>query len=70
MEHENEIIGTVGAGIFALIAVAFIKTLFVDAVAPFWLALLGSVALGGTALWACIKVGLYWYRKFKSKKNS
>ena len=73
--HEVEILGTIMTALFTFLTCLFIKLFwFCPAVAPFWVALIGTIVLGGTAIWACTKVGIYWYHKLKSyfgrKKNS
>ena len=67
--HALEIIGTIGTALFTLIVAVLIKLFWFNAIAPFWVALIGTIALGGAAIWACWKVGNYWYRKIKELKG-
>ena len=65
--HEVEIMGTIATAFFTVMSFVFIKLFWFDAIAPFWVALVGTIALGGTAIWACWKVGSYWYHKLKER---
>jgi membrane protein implicated in regulation of membrane protease activity len=65
--HAVEIIGTIMTAFFTVISFIFIKLFWFDAIVPFWVALVGTIALGGTAIWACWKVGRYWYYKLKER---
>ena len=68
MEHENEILGTVMAILFLVLVIGVTCSLWsAGSTAPFWLALCATIALGGTAIWACVKVFVYWYNKLKSR---
>lgn len=67
MEHAREIWGTVFTAVFTIMSAVFIKLFWVDAIAPFWVALIGTIVLGGTALWACFRVAWYWIHKIKSR---
>lgn len=63
--HALEILGTVLTVLFTIMSVIFIKLFWVDAIAPVWVAVLGTVVLGGASIWACIKVFSWWHRKLK-----
>ena len=63
--HSNEILGTIMTAFFTLLTIIFIKLMWVDAIAPTWLAIVVTVAFGATSIWACTKVGIWWYHKIK-----
>ena len=63
--HDVEIWGTVLTLFFTLLTIIFVKLLWFDAIAPLWVAILVTAAFGATAIWACIKVGTWWYHKLK-----
>ena len=67
--HILETMGTIMTVLFVAISVIFIKLFWFDAIAPFWVALIGTIALGGASIWACWKVGKFWCRKIKEMKG-
>ena len=67
--HSNEILGTIFTIVFTILTIIFIKLFWVDATAPFWVALVFTIAFGATSIWACIKVGIWWYYKIKNYLN-
>lgn len=64
-----EIAGTIGVAFFTVIVALLIKLFWFNAIAPLWVSIIGTVVLGGTAIWACWKVGKFWYNKFKELKG-
>lgn len=64
-----EIAGTIGVAFFTVIVALLIKLFWFNAIAPLWVGIIGTVVLGGTAIWACWKVGKFWYNKFKELKG-
>lgn len=67
--HEVEIFGTILTIFFTIMTVIFIKLFWVDAIAPFWVALIFTIAFGVTSIWVCVKVGTWWYYKIKDYLN-
>ena len=67
IEHENEILGTIMAVLFALVAIAFISLFWTNPATPLWLAIVGTVILGSVSVWGIWKVGKYWYERLKNK---
>ena len=63
--HEVEILGTIMTIFFTIMTIVFIKLFWFDAIAPFWVALVFTIAFGATSIWACTKVGIWWYHKLK-----
>ena len=66
---REDIFGTIGTAVFDLAAFAIIFILW-TVEAPKALAVAGTVVLGGVALWATVKVCIYWFNKIKKKWNS
>lgn len=64
--HENEILGTVFAVVFALVAAGLVITLW-NGTAPLWAALTGTVVLGGLSVWALVKTAAFWIKKMKDR---
>lgn len=67
--HANEILGTIATILFTIMTIVFIKLFWVDAIAPFWVALIFTIAFGVTSIWACVNVGAWWYHKIKDYLN-
>lgn len=67
--HANEILGTIATILFTILTIIFIKLFWVDAIAPFWVALIFTIAFGVTSIWACVRVSVWWYRKIKDYLN-
>ena len=67
--YANGILGTIATLVFTIFVIIFIKLFWVDAIAPFWVALISTIVFGATSIWACVKVGMWWYRKIKKYQN-
>ncbi len=66
MLQQDEVFGTILTVLFTLMVIAFLKVFWVDLVAPTWVAIVFTVLFGATAIWACVKVGIYWYYRIKN----
>ena len=67
--HANEILGTIATILFTIMTIIFAKLFWVDAIAPFWVALIFTIAFGVTSIWACVRVSVWWYHKIKDYLN-
>ena len=65
---REDIFGTIFTVLFDIIAFIAIFVLW-TVETPKLLSILGTIALGGVAIWATFKVGKYWFNKIKEKWN-
>lgn len=66
MKHLTEILGTIGTIIFDIFVIGFIYFWWTNN-APLWVAITGTVAFGGVALYATYEVVKYWYKRIVLK---
>lgn len=66
MVQQEEIFGTIITVMFTILTIVFMKLFWVDAIAPTWVAIVFTVLFGATAIWACVRVGIYWYYRIKN----
>jgi len=67
--YAREILGTLLTVFFIIFVAILIKLLWVNAIAPLWVAIVTSAVFGGVAIWAIIKVGSWWYQRIKNHFN-
>lgn len=69
-DQENEILGTAGAVLFALLSLFATRTLAVYPILPAWLSVVIAVVLCGVSGWALYKVGKYWVDRMSSRNKN
>lgn len=63
---REDVFGTIGTALFDLVVFAIIYILW-TVTAPKILAFAGTTVLGGIAIWATVKVCIYWFNKIREK---
>lgn len=66
---REEILGTIITAGFDIVTVMLIYMLLTLSSAPKLLVILGTLIFGGVAIWATVKVCIYWFNKIKKKWN-
>ena len=66
---REEILGTIVTAVFDIVTFILIYMLLTLSSAPKLLVILGTIIFGGVAIWATVKVCIYWFNKIKKKWN-
>ena len=66
---REEYLGTLITGLFDIVVFIIIYMLWTISSAPKILIVAGTLVFGGVAIWATVKVCIYWFNKIKQKWN-